>query len=293
MEMSWSQWHEVIDPKVAGAWNLHASLLRQKQTPDFFFLASSIISVLDASGQANYVAANAMNEAFCQFRHSLGLPACVLNICPIIDAGFVAENESAAQSLQAQGLRGVHESEFLDCLELVLLQGEKPDRKAKTGTTRGSRSNRQQIVMGLHVSQDLNDLTSRSIWRRDRRMGAYHNMPRQASAAADNKQDALRGFLASLEKSNAAEQLLDKATIQFFATEIGKKIFEYRLRPDVEVDTKATVARMGLDSLLSVELARWFKSAFGVRMGVLEIVGGGTLEQLAAMTAEKLCKRYT
>ncbi|ETS87760.1 hypothetical protein PFICI_01588 [Pestalotiopsis fici W106-1] len=291
MDMTWSQWREVISPKVTGAWNLHASLLQHKQTPDFFFLASSIISVLDASGQANYVAANAVNDAFCKFRHSLGLPACVLNICPIIDAGFVSENESAAQSLQAQGLHGVHESEFLDCLELILLQGQKPAGEAMEGISSASRSNQHQIVMGLHVGQDLDN--SRSIWRRDRRMGTYHNMPKQASTAANNKQDALRSFLASLDKSNAAEQLRNKATIQFFATEIGKKIFEYRLRPDEEVDTKSTVARMGLDSLLSVELARWFKSAFGVRMGVLEIVGGGTLEQLATMTAGKICKQYT
>lgn len=45
---------------------------------------------------------------------------------------------------------------------------------------------------------------------------------------------------------------------------------------------------MGLDSLLSVELARWFKSALGVQLSVLEIMEHGDLNQLGAATRRRL-----
>lgn len=293
MDMSWSQWQRVIEPKSEGAWNLHSVLLSQGHALDFFFVASSIISVLDATGQSNYLAANAVNEAFCRYRLSLGLPASVLNICPIDDVGFVAENEHATKSLEAQGLRGANEREFLECLELSILRCKtQPLGPAADGLARGPRSNPIQLIMGLHADQDLDDPKCRAIWRRDRRMGFYHNVGRRALAAGARTQDnALREFLASLTELNAKELLQAEATLDLFATEIGRKIQEYLLRPDEKIDTQARLSDMGVDSLLSVELARWFSSAFGIRMGVLEIVGSGILRRLAAATARKMIQK--
>jgi len=80
LQISWTQWQRVMAPKADGAWNLHSVLSSQGITPDFFFVASSIVGVLDATGRANYVAANAVNQAFCQYRLGLGLPTSLLNI---------------------------------------------------------------------------------------------------------------------------------------------------------------------------------------------------------------------
>lgn len=293
MEMSWSQWQRVIKPKSEGAWNLHSVLLSQGHALDFFFVASSIISVLDATGQANYLAANAVNEAFCRYRLSLGLPASVVNICPIDDVGFVAENEHATKSLEAQGLRGANEREFLECLELSIMQSRIPAPYPEaSGLTHGPHSSPFQLIMGLHIDQDLDDPKCRAMWRRDRRMGLYHNVSSRATAAgAKTGNNALRDFLASLTELNTKELLQAETTLDLFATEIGRKIQEYLLRPDEKIDTQSKLSEMGVDSLLSVELARWFSSAFGIRMGVLEIVGSGTLRRLASVTAKKLMQR--
>lgn len=293
MDMSWSQWQRVIKPKSEGAWNLHSVLLSQGHALDFFFVASSIISVLDATGQSNYLAANAVNEAFCRYRLSLGLPASVLNICPIDDVGFVAENEHATKSLEAQGLRGANEREFLECLELSILQCKTPARDPKVGgLTHGLQSNPFQLIMGLHVDQDLDDPKCRAMWRRDRRMGFYHNNGSRALAAgAKTQNNALQEFLASLTELNTKEMLQAETTLDLFATEIGRKIQEYLLRPDEKIDTQSKLSELGVDSLLSVELARWFSSSFGIRMGVLEIVGSGTLRRLAAITARKMTQK--
>lgn len=71
--MSGSQWQSVIKPKSEGASNRHSVLLSQGHALDFF-VVTSIISVIGATGQSNYLEANAVNEAFCRYRLSLGLP---------------------------------------------------------------------------------------------------------------------------------------------------------------------------------------------------------------------------
>ena len=52
------------------------------------FRYDQLSTVLGQPGQGNYNAANTFMESFCQYRHSLGLPASVLNICPIEGVGF-------------------------------------------------------------------------------------------------------------------------------------------------------------------------------------------------------------
>jgi hypothetical protein len=244
MDMSWSQWQDVISPKAHGAYNLHSVLQQKKQSLDFFFVASSIISVLEATGQANYLAANAVNEVFCRDRHSLGLPASVLNICPIVDVGFVAENEQAAKSLQAQGLHAAGEREFLECLELSLLQSLVP---VPTLGPNGLPSPTclavpNQLVMGIHPYQDLEDPKCRVMWRRDRRMGAYHNSAAPSASAANctQNEDELREVIATLSAADAKSQLQNPVTIEKLAREIGKKINEYLLRPDTAVQVESS-----------------------------------------------------
>jgi hypothetical protein len=93
VDMTWNQWDEVTKPKVNGARNLHHAL--KDQPLDFFWLASSVVTVVDQPGQDNYRASNTFLEAFTQYWLGLGLPAAIMNICPIKGVGFVAESAVA------------------------------------------------------------------------------------------------------------------------------------------------------------------------------------------------------
>src|SRR5262249_46519694 len=117
--MMWTDWIDVNKPKVVGTWNLHTAFLGCDL--DYFWMASSTVTVVDQPGQGNYKAACTFTEAFCQYRHSLGLPASVLSICPIDDVGFVAENPTALRKGKSQGLYFVSEKQFLESLEASLL----------------------------------------------------------------------------------------------------------------------------------------------------------------------------
>ena len=99
-DITYDDWNAVMSPKVEGTWNLHRIF---GVSLEFFVMTSSLSAVIYQPGQSNYNAANTFMESFCQFRHSLGMPVSVLNICPIEGVGFVGENREARRKLRSLG----------------------------------------------------------------------------------------------------------------------------------------------------------------------------------------------
>lgn len=87
-QQSWSQFEQVLQPKVLGAWHLHR--LTSKMSLDFFVLFSSTASILGSAGQGNYAAANAFLDVLAHHRQALGLVATSINWGPWADVGMAA-----------------------------------------------------------------------------------------------------------------------------------------------------------------------------------------------------------
>lgn len=286
VEMTWSQWDEVKRVKIDGAWNLHNAL--KDQPLDFFWLASSIVTVVDQPGQGNYSAASTYIEAFAQYRRGLGLPASVLNICPVKGVGFVADNAHAMRNTKAQGIYFLGEREYLDFAEHAILSN-KPDQKAlRTGL---AWKDDGQVIMGLRSALHLEDPNNRCNWRRDRRMGSYHNIRTgQANESAGGDSGALKTLLD--KASEEPDLLADKGNIELLAHEIGVKVYDFMLKPGENVDTSLSLQQIGLDSLMATELRRWFRQLLGLQISVLEIMGTGSLTQLAELISTALRSKY-
>lgn len=88
LKQNWERFAKVMNPKVAGAWNLH--LLTQDMSLDFFVLFSSIASLIGSPGQGNYSAANAFLDALAHHRQLQGLPALSINWSPWGESGMAA-----------------------------------------------------------------------------------------------------------------------------------------------------------------------------------------------------------
>ncbi|EAQ91853.1 hypothetical protein CHGG_00088 [Chaetomium globosum CBS 148.51] len=308
VDMKWAQWNATIGPKVRGTWNLHDVLADQPL--DFFWMASSIVTLVDEAGQSNYSAGCVFLEAFCQYRHSLGLPATVLNISPIGGVGYVAENAHARRSIKAQGLYTLGEHEFLDFVAHNILAagsrsnievGVKPSSLPGASVLQ-SWENPNQVVMGLRSASDLplDDPNSRTNWRRDRRMGRYHNIrpdeEHKASSSGESRMALFLDNIISSDGESVKNRLADPEVVAFLAREIGGKIYEFILKPitgDEEVDTRLTLAQIGLDSLMAIELRRWLRRVFGIVISVLEIMGSGSLIQVGEVVAGKLAEKLT
>jgi acyl transferase domain-containing protein/acyl carrier protein len=121
--LDWDACSHVFAAKVRGAWNLH------QQTSgcelDFFVLFSSAAVVLGASGQANYVAANAFLDSLAHYRHAQGLPAMSVGWGRWADTSDSQLSKDAAVRLEALGMTPLAPTEALRAFEL-LLDGDVP-----------------------------------------------------------------------------------------------------------------------------------------------------------------------
>ncbi|KAL8791591.1 MAG: hypothetical protein Q9195_005796 [Heterodermia aff. obscurata] len=290
LEMSHSDWTAAVSPKVNGAWNLHNVLTEQGHSLDFFLLTSSLFTTIEHPGQGNYNAANTFLEAFCQYRHSLGLAASVLNICPIDRIGFFADNPSARQKMTEQGFYFLDENAFLDFATSSILNSQ--PGPSQTGT---AWKNRCHLFMGLHSALALSDPANRVSWRRDRRMGFYHN----GASSSDKKTSVALAYssnphdegLAKLLVSSRSDPslLAQPSAHNIIAIAIGRQIFRQRLRDEEqEVDVGMGLMQMGVDSLVAVELRRWIRIKLGADISVVEMLAGRTLEEVGALVAGKI-----
>jgi hypothetical protein len=291
--MTHTQWTAAIRPKVDGAWNLHTALLLSVDL-DFFLLASSVVTTTHQPGQANYAAANTFLEALCQHRHALGLPASVLGICPIRGVGFVAENPGVQRTQRAQGICDLSEGAFLEFLEHSLLVGNGGTKSIAGDGPRAvsplAWKNEDHVIMGLRSERDLGDVSNPTNWRRDRRMGSYHNIRTSSHHVAPSEGTGLKTFLAQASEDTSV--LSSKEGAEFLAGQVGTKLCRIMLRGEGELDVDKGLGQLGVDSLMATELRRWFRQAFGLEMGVLEILGAGSLARLGEILREGLRARF-
>ncbi|KAK4675952.1 Type I Iterative PKS [Podospora pseudoanserina] len=280
--LSHEDWQAAVAPKVDGAWNLHHAL--SDMPLDFFLMTSSALTIAHQPGESNYAAACTFLESFSHYRRGLGLPSSVLLVGPISGAGFIEENPAAMRKVQGSGFHLLTEREFLDFVEFSV-QHQRP----QSGGDELRCSDDGHIVMAVRSEVPLSDPKCRAPWRRDPLMGSHHNIVSEAEAgvskigtsltAAEELAFRARGNLTVLEEAGAAD---------VFGLEIGRRVRAIMMSDDQDVDVGQTLQQLGVDSLMAVELRRWWKLTFGVEVTTLEIMGGGTLHDLGTATIKKM-----
>ncbi|KAF3480301.1 polyketide synthase [Arthroderma uncinatum] len=284
--MSIDEWRTAVAPKVQGTWNLHHATLAAGIQLDFFILFSSMSGVTGQAGQSNYAGANTFLDSFVQYRTTLGLAASSLDIGAVQDVGYVSQDDALLKRMKLASAHGITESELMEAVSAAALFPATSPTSCDTLAEQFADKN--TIALGLSTAIPLSSSESRAFWRKDVRMAAYHNSSKVSVGTSGSNSDNLKSFLAQAKKDTSI--LSSEEAITFLAQEIGKKLFVFLLKLPEDLDTSASLAQLGMDSLVGVEMRSWWRQAFGFDISVLELLGTGNLNGLGRHAAEGILK---
>ena len=219
-----------------------------------------------------------------QYRHLRNLPASVLDLGAVEDVGYVSENPAILDQFNCQSSKTINENGVLDALQLAIT------RSAPPSPSGGGFTNPNQIITGLATRGSITDPNSRCIWKRDARTRLYRNLDAVATSNSTASQDDLSNFLHDVAADPS--RLQADSTLSFLTHEISVCISNFMLVPIDDLDISRTLADIGVDSLLAIEIRNWWRQSLGVDITVLEIMDSITIEQLGILAKHKLRVKF-
>ena len=291
-DMNLETWNKAVGPKIQGALNLHNFLPKDM---DFLVLFSSNSGTHGFYRQSSYASGNTFLDAFSQYRQSLGLPASVMSIGPIDDIWFVSLHTSTKETLVQKVANLLWETSFLDTLQLAI---------ARSSTKYGPQSISAELPFSgyqapnhiFHAPEgsapvvDVDD-GSMWMWKRDVRLAVYRKIQKASIAASAGSGSQLKQFLSSVVKEPS--KLDQKSSADIITKELGNCISNFLMMGDEVIDLSLSLSDAGVDSLVAIEIRNWWKQNLGTDISVLELLGGGSIEQLGMMAAQRLKTKYT
>ncbi|MEM6798019.1 MAG: SDR family NAD(P)-dependent oxidoreductase [Planctomycetota bacterium] len=245
-----SQIRRVLQPKVAGAQNLHRATLDADL--DFFVLFSSVAAVLGSPGQANYAAANASLDALAHQRRRAGLPALSINWGPWADAGMAAQ-AGRDEGLEGRGLSPLPAGDAFD-LMLELIESDATQVSIADidwSAMRRALAGRPAPLLGELLPDDASTEDP----------GADHALRRRLLNASPEQR--LAELVALVRDQLARVMSLDAGALE----------------------TDRPMAEFGIDSLMSLELKNSVERQLGVTVPMAKLLEGPSVDSLAAELA--------
>ncbi|KUJ12798.1 putative polyketide synthase [Mollisia scopiformis] len=273
--MTSADFHTSLPCKVLGTQNLHTASLTQSQPLEFFTLLSSISGVIGQKGQANYAAANVFLDSFASHRHSLGLPACSIDLGVIEDVGYVAANTSLQQKLDGDVWISITERRLQLIVRESILQQETTSKSTPKNQV-------SQLITGIAMPQSA----SSALLKDPRFLPlCFGNSSNSASTSASSSPEgkALRAFHLLLSSSQTAltpDSSLSDPALSTMLVSIICQQFTTFLRLDSPIEPAKSLSSYGLDSLAVVEFRNWTRREIGAELTTLEILNATSIFSL-------------
>ena len=257
LQLNYDRFDPVMAPKVKGAWNLHT--LTADQPLDFFILFSSVASVLGSPGQANYVAGNAFLDALARYRRGLGLPALCINWGPWSEVGLAARPDRGAR-LAFRGIGSIAPKEGLEVLGALMDQ---------------SPAEISVMPFNLREWREFYPSASKATIFSHLENEEKTAEPAAAKITSGSTRDVVFSVDAT-ERRNVVELYLQEQLAKVLRCSVSK------------LPLQQPINRLGLDSLMAVELRNRIQSDLGVSLPLVNFLKGPSIVQLGAEVLEQL-----
>jgi acyl transferase domain-containing protein/NADPH:quinone reductase-like Zn-dependent oxidoreductase/acyl carrier protein len=233
IRQTWPRMREVLGPKVAGAWNLHAASLDLPL--DFFICYSSASAILGSPGQSAHAAANSYLDALVHHRRGLGLPGLSIDWGVWSDIGAAAGADVTGR-VGSLGVEPMTPGEGLAALERLILC----DAAQATAV-------RMRWDRFVGLKRPIAELKPFSGLVRQPTAGVA-----PAAGPVRPEQPPEWAALSPSPRRRAVEELIRTALTSVLDME-----------PGAPIDPHQGLRDFGLDSLMSIELRNRLQSAVG------------------------------
>ena len=269
--MPYESWTAALEPKVHGSENLHSLLPRGM---DFFILLSSIAGAIGATGQANYAAACAYQDALAHYRIGIGEKATTLNLGVMLDDGVLRENEKMRNMMISTGyLMGITQHELYSLLEYHCDPSIEVSSVVKT-----------QVMVGVDVPAALKprNIDPPSFMQRPP-FRLFYNM--DSGSAVEKSSDQSNITVNAVKLISAAGSIAEAGSI--ISDSLMQKLSRALDVPLEHFDSSKAMHTYGVDSLVAVELRNWFAEAFDADVAIFEIMGHASFGDVGLLAARK------
>ena len=258
--MNYQLWQTSLRPKVAGTYNLHKATLKSKL--DFFVCFSSCSAMVGAKAQANYSAANTFLDALMRNRRHMNLPGTTMNVGMIVGIGAVSETAGLQATMERIGYDPVNEEELLYQIEEAVTAEPKM-------CTNFRGVDMHQNITGISLARKDLYWADKPLFQN---LYANHDFNGGSESSAGHRD--LHASLRSADFPVECTSILTAAFVDKVSAVSGVDVDQ--------IQPSNPLSAYGLDSLVAVELRKWFAKAVGVDVAMFDILGSKTINALLA-----------
>ncbi|KAF4637761.1 hypothetical protein G7Y89_g319 [Cudoniella acicularis] len=254
-DMTLNEFNTAVSPKATGTKNLYDAIMGPEI--DFFVMLSSVTGMIGLEGQANYAAGNGYLDYLANHRKRSGGRCISINVGMIADSNVMTSQPENMARLTQIGAVPLTVKQFLSLLENVLadpaLEGE--SMQIVTGFDRES----------LTVDKDRQAVENATF---STLQHALHTAPLQEQTAT------VQELVLATADDNVRQNLICSA--------VSKKIAALIAHENKEIDVDVSLADLGLDSLVAIELKNWISRTLQAPFQTSEILDMPNISVLAA-----------
>ncbi|CAK7266645.1 Type I Iterative PKS [Sporothrix epigloea] len=267
----------VLGPKVNGSRYLD-ELFSTPGELDFFVFFSSLACIIGNKAQSNYAAANMYMHTLATQRLQRGLPAAVIDIAMLLGVGYVdrALSTYEARLVGMYGYIGLYETEMQNIFASAILAGHPDSSVAR------SRGHSPQVMTGCPLNAATRFPTKPLF-------SHMRQAEEKAVTTTGGKTELSTRVLGQLAEAASKGE----ATLAILEAAFSRKVELILQLPADKIESKVPLIKLGIDSLVAVELRSWFLKELNIDMAVLKFLGGSSivdicrdaLGQLASLTS--------